>query len=404
MLSQPQPQCPQHPWHTVSVNLYYRVRRHKRKCRTNCLSIEIPVLFPSNMEFWNSSDDMMSDQQIGLVSAMAEVEVDNILSRDGENVKQFPFLSLPLEIRLAIYGYLLPSRNHTIVTQYPHNGYYYSKPPSHTSQTLYPAWSASPHQPPSHKTSGTQTLTTYKLLNANFRSDFPNPSICPEIFRTCSQILYEAEPMLYAGAMFDFGVYIDAVVPFLKDRSAAARRAIRSMKLAREIPQFVSEIEDTGDGRQTLRTGAADPLWSLTCEYMAKECKDLRVVDLTVWAESGSMVELPIESAEMQESESEHDHAVSASEKDDISQVDNHMWREWEWTRALLMTPSLRHVKVTWWGFAMDKVGQGRFDSWLGRRMVADKLVRDRMVWEGCVIEGVCVLPGDWQASNMIEG
>src|ERR1700738_3496043 len=115
-------------------------------------------------------------------------------SRDQNIMEQsFPFLLLPYELRLKIYALVLPSRSHTIVTQYPHNGYYYSETSmvSHSTQTLYPAqpYSSSPSLELQQK------LTTYKLLNANFHHDFPSPSICPEILRTCRQIRNEAEPV-----------------------------------------------------------------------------------------------------------------------------------------------------------------------------------------------------------------
>lgn len=213
-------------------------------------------------------------------------------------------------------------------------------------------------------------------------------------------MLEEAEPVLYAGAMFDFGVYVDAVVPFLKDRSAVARNAVRSLKMAREIPAAVSvsDMEEVEGGRQAVkgnRDVETDPLWARTCDYLKEGCGGLKTVDLTVWAESGDMVELPVEPPELVVDND------ATTQRESVLVDDGHLWREWEWTRKLLLVPGLRHVKVTWWGFAMDKVGQGRFDSWLGRRMVADKLVRDRMVWEGCVVEGVCVVPGGWQASEM---
>ena len=53
--------------------------------------------------------------------------------------------------------------------------------------------------------------------------------------------------MYGAETIFDFGVYVDAIVPFLKDRSALARRAIRHISIAREIP-VISSVADNADG------------------------------------------------------------------------------------------------------------------------------------------------------------
>jgi hypothetical protein len=59
---------------------------------------------------------------------------------------------------------------------------------------------------------------------------------------------------------------------------------------------------------------------------------------------------------------------------------------------------SLRKAKVTWWGFQGAEGQEGRgsgFDSWLARRMVGDRDVRDKMVREGVVIKGSVVLTGE---------
>jgi hypothetical protein len=85
----------------------------------------------------------------------------------------------------------------------------------------------------------------------------------------------------------------------------------------------------------------------------------------------------------------------SGNKKAQHAEEDGKLWRQWEWTRALLKVEALRHVKVTWWGFAVSKTRAVKFDGWLGRRMVADKLVRDRMVYEGRIIEAVTLVPGD---------
>lgn len=89
------------------------------------------------------------------------------------------------------------------------------------------------------------------------------------------------------------------------------------------------------------------------------------------------------------EDESDNKKALNAAK-------DGKLWRQWEWTRALLKIEALRHVKVTCWGFVASKTRETKFDGWLGQRMVADKLVRDRMVYEGHFIEGIAVVPGDW--------
>ncbi len=324
-----------------------------------------------------------------------------------ETEQFFPFLSLPFELRLKVYAFLLPSRTHTIVTQYPHNGYYYSETSmaSHATQTLYPAQpDLSPTLPELH-----QKLTTYKLLNANFHHDFPNPSIFSEILRTCKQIRNEAEPVMYgAETAFDFGVYVDAVVPFLKDRSALARRAIRHISIAREVP-VMSRLADSGDGRPWDSNQAGeevvDVLWSTTSVFLRDQCVGLRTMNLTVWAENGGLIEETLPTAkgstpseqDVEESLTYRAVEIGNDNKKGLhAEEEGKFWRQWEWTRALLKVEALKHVKVTWWRFAASKTREAKFDGWLGRRMVADNLVRDRMVHEGHIVEGITLVPGGW--------
>jgi hypothetical protein len=57
---------------------------------------------------------------------------------------------------------------------------------------------------------------------------------------------------------------------------------------------------------------------------------------------------------------------------------------------------ALRQARITWWGFQSirGENGESNFDSWLAGRMVGDRVLRERMVWEGVAEEGVVVLRG----------
>lgn len=291
----------------------------------------------------------------------------------------FPFMSLPLELRLKIYEYLLPPRTHTIISQYPHNGYYFS-PSSNINaftQTLYPAQPTALTSSSASLARQKENLTTYKILNANFRPDFPHVGIHPQILRTSRAVWAEATPVLYGGAtVFDFGVYIDAVEPFFRDRGEG-RRFVRSVRVAREIPAV---------------PGGEDALWERTCGYFRAELRALRTVDLTVWREGGREV-LP-------EAEGDADAEVSEEvRRKAVEEVTARRWREWGYVEALTCAKALRRVKITHWGFPGEKGGfaeselRGAFDGWLAKRMVADIMVKERMIMEGCVLEGVVVLP-----------
>jgi hypothetical protein len=74
-------------------------------------------------------------------------------------------------------------------------------------------------------------------------------------------------------------------MPFLKDRSALARKAIRHISIAREIPVMsgVAENEDERLQDSTQAVGeVGDVLWSTTSAFLRDQCVGLRTADLTV--------------------------------------------------------------------------------------------------------------------------
>lgn len=280
--------------------------------------------------------------------------------------EHFHFLDLPLELRLKIYEYILPARAHTIVTQIPYNGFFYNTAtlPAHSAQSFYPFGRNSP-----------KNLTTYKVLSSNFRTSFPSQTIYTDIFRVCKQIHAEAETIFYASneSIYDFGIYGDALIAFMGDRSERARALIRNIRIAKEIPKL-----DYGDGG--LGEKREDGKWVRLCTYIQNEMPGLQNLDLTVWGGGWNLAPLLVS-------------RNPASQ----SQNQENQWRKWEYTKGLLEMEALKAMKVTWWGFCSEKGQEGQaigFDSWLAGRMVGDKLVRDRMIREGVVIEGVAVLKG----------
>jgi hypothetical protein len=269
----------------------------------------------------------------------------------------FRFLDLPLELRLKIYSLLLPARNHTIVTQIPHNGYFYNTEsiPSHSATSFYPFGRSPP-----------KSLTTYKILTENFRSEFSSLSIHLQLLLVSKQIHEEAEPVLYGArdAVWDFGMHLEALMAFWGDRSQVARACVRNVRIAREIPALQS-------------SNGMDARWTKLCAFIETELVGLRELDLTVWSGSGSAASFP------------------SAGGDKVGEEKR--WREWEWMKELLEMDGLRAARVTWWGFwsteGSERPAAG-FDSWLAGRMVADKVARDRMVRQGVVVEGSLVVPG----------
>ena len=379
----------------LNINIFSRQKK-LTTCMSNCRSIEVVVLYPriaitsespplnsqdapscpniaeSQNQDENECQDTEAEKKSRLEFTMSPIQEPTgdlicsptSASHDTPSQQQgiFPFLALPLELRLKIYAYLLPPRTHVITTQIPHNGHFYntSTIPLHAATSFYPFGRSAPST-----TSISQpraNLTTYKILNRNFRTDFPEPSIYPHLLLVCKQVKAEAEPLLYAapGVSWDFGISIEAVGPFFGDRSQVARECVRNLKVAREI-------RDGGIGEKEV-----DYSWNRFCGFVAEELVGLRTIDLTIWSSSGGVEGFP---------------SIDGPGEKEVAR----RWREWEWIQELLGQE--RKARVTWWGFQGEGVMRGQgFDSWLARRMVMDHVVREKMVEEGVVREGVIVL------------
>jgi hypothetical protein len=390
----------------LSLNIF---SRHKKlgRCKSNCRSIEVTVLYPPvsldlskdhltpilenshpqipenrsqklgnfdtknslNLEFTTST---AQEQPADLRGADPSRDTTTLPRQQHQEV--FRFLDLPLELRLKIYAYILPPRTHTITTQIPHNGYFYNTAtiPLHSATSFYPLNTSAPKSP--------ENLTTYKVLTRNFRSDLPELTLHVQILRVCRRVKEEAEPVLYGslGVEWEFGNSLEAVGAFWGDRSSVARVCVRSVGVAREVPDGMY-----GDG--SVRE-PVDHAWEKFCRYVGEELPSLRTLNLTVWSSSGSTVSFP--STDVGEG------IEGGGGRKEVERK----WREWEWIRGLLGIESLRKAKVTWWGFQGAEGQEGRgsgFDSWLARRMVGDRVVRDKMVREGVVIKGSVVLTGE---------
>jgi hypothetical protein len=388
---------------TLSLNIFYQLKQPSL-CVSNCRSIEVSVIYPrsaSNLtsssfqtsnifgkcaSFGNLPEKFPAESMSVDQEHTADLSLVSMASREGvppttSSSDVFRFMDLPLELRLKIYGYLLPSRTHTIVTQLPNNGYFYNTAtvPQLSAQSFYPFGRTAPKN----------KLTTYKVLTTNFRSSFPAPSIHPQIFLVSRQIRSEAEPILYGSpkTVFDFGVHLEALVAFFGDRSEVARNVVKNVRIAQEIPAV--------ENRDGTLTKAADERWTNVCSFIRSELANIRTLDLTMWSSSGSVASFPSALSHIglpATTVDEDDEMAKERESQEVARK----WREWEWTRDLLSLEALRKAKVTWWGFQEIK-GQGGtsgFDSWLAGRMVSDKLVRDRMVREGVVVEGFVLLDG----------
>ena len=115
-----------------------------------------------------------------------------------------PFLRLPVEIRLQIYNYLLPtpsSYTFEVRTLLPQqvNFYHYKRRSKYQVPTTTGLYSSS-------------ASTTYYLANApgsgspsdNTSDSGAREPLYPQILSTCRTTYIEARPVLYANRTFDF--------------------------------------------------------------------------------------------------------------------------------------------------------------------------------------------------------
>lgn len=403
---------------SLNISIFYRCKLRPSLCLSNCKRIEVAIIYPLNaVDYLDTEDssllpefaavldssesvsqapkhtlepgDMLADQERNAgdlhcspITSQTS-RVDDIAPVDTE---VFRFLDLPVEIRLKIYAFLVPPRAHNVVTQIPHNGYFYNTATisEHSATSFYPFGRLPPNS--------TQIkYTTYKVLNANFRNNYPAPSLHPEILLVSKQILAEAEPVLYGSneAVWDFGIHQDALVAFWGDRSKVARECVRNIKMAREIPG-TSQFVNGG-------AVAITPAWEKACNFITTQLPNIRTLDLTMWSSSGSTASFPsLANTTPIAPDTDDVHTLSLASQADLER----QWREWDWTASLLKMESLKQARVTWWGFQSTKSEGGSvhmhsgFDSWIAGRMVGDRVVRERMVRDGIVVEGVVVLSG----------
>ena len=400
----------------LSVNAFWEHKKSVSLCKTNCRSIEVPILYPlsslsasppfSTFALKIGEEEFVEEEDIIYAQALErpaeqmeddqEPEISPITSSSRvaslsssitvqTSTSSFPFLNLPFELRLKIYALLLPPRHHRSVTQLPHNGYFYntSNIPAHSSQSFYPFGT----KPPTRQNGSPRgNLTTYKVLSSNSHRSYPSPSIYPAILGTNRQVKEEAEAVLYGSreSVWDFGVHLDACRAFWADRSPNARALVRGLRVAWEVP--VLGERELIDGR-----------WEVFCRFLKEEMRGLRNLDLTIWSSSGSLAGLPVSPLPNdgdEESEEDWERGVEKRRRKELERK----WSEWDWVRELLEMEALRTAKITWWGFenlgVSGRNGETAFDSWLARRMTCDNLVRDRMLRDGVVVEGVVVLNG----------
>ncbi|KAL2066982.1 hypothetical protein VTL71DRAFT_1406 [Oculimacula yallundae] len=335
-------------------------------------------------------------------TSITKIQINDAESFTNEPI--FPLLSLPLELRLKIYTYILPPRHHKIVTSIPPTNYFYNTS-SIPNQTTYPFGRSSP-------SSLSNSLSTpYKVLTKNTHPSYPHASITPSLLLACRQIHSEAEPLLYNNnaSIWDFGVHVDALRAFWGERSKIARASVRSLRIGFEVPVFApGALDERVAGEMLGRKAIA---WEKMLSFVKGEMGGLRELDLLLWCSDGSERGFP----EMVDSSISDDEFTSTRSGEILSEREitealerrarfekERRWREWEWTEDLLSIPSLRQTRITCWSALPptidDEASFGvtvpKFDSWVAGRMIADGMLREKMVKEGVVVSEEVVILG----------
>lgn len=142
---------------------------------------------------------------------------------------QSSFVSLPVELRLAVYELLLVSHGERVLCIRNEDSLTYSLLQNHRNRRRSSFWIMAD----SNRTSG---LKTSYILTAN-------PGIFPAILATNQQIYGEASHLLYSSHVFDFDQDIECIVPFLGDLMPLTRTSVKSINLTQMALPHVIEFD-----------------------------------------------------------------------------------------------------------------------------------------------------------------
>ncbi|KAH8892039.1 hypothetical protein GQ53DRAFT_625957, partial [Thozetella sp. PMI_491] len=133
-----------------------------------------------------------------------------------------PLLSVPTEVRLLIYEYLLDDGgNQWLAIRSRADSEKHKQSCSCRMRSRYLVLDQTIHR--------RCYETTYQLAT-------PAAAFDTAIMRTSRRIYAETSYMLYGLHGFDFGGDLAAVVPFLRDRSAHSRQLLRAVALHKQAP------------------------------------------------------------------------------------------------------------------------------------------------------------------------
>ena len=153
------------------------------------------------------------------------------------------FLTLPSEIRLAIYDILLTNHQHKVLNIRSEDPAKYELNKEEQCRT--------PYRIMSDRFRSRSIETSYTLLF--------NPGIYASILSVNKQIHQEAAHVLYSSHIFDFYTDIESVVPFLSDLTPSTRTSIKRINITKRALPYVKNFDSCE--------------WRSVCEFVSKNMK-----------------------------------------------------------------------------------------------------------------------------------
>ena len=150
------------------------------------------------------------------------------------------FLTLPAELRLAIYDLLLNNHEHKVLSIRSEDPAKYELNKEEQCRT--------PYRILSDRFRARSIETSYTLLR--------NPGIQTAILSVNKQIHREASYVLYSSHIFDFYTDIESVIPFLSDLTPVSLASIKRINITKRALPYVKNFDSCE--------------WRNACEFISK--------------------------------------------------------------------------------------------------------------------------------------
>ncbi|KAH8785913.1 hypothetical protein F5883DRAFT_536451 [Diaporthe sp. PMI_573] len=178
--------------------------------------------------------------------------------------QQSPFLRMPAEIRLNVYSYLLNDGGNQWL------------PIRNRPDARYKQWEVEvgiqgpvlPRQSTKYHVIERTSMFSRRCFETTYHLACEDAEFHTTILSVCRLIHKETSHILYGKHWFEFGNHIEAVVPFLQDRSPHTRSLVTGISVYKRGP--LPCLDCTSDRHE----------WSYLCRYLTqtRSLKKLRLV------------------------------------------------------------------------------------------------------------------------------